>query len=110
MSGQALQDPLESIPLVLGALREALGQLQDCPYPSALLVRVEALAGLLQAAGSLPPELLTLSEHLGAFGSFLRRSLATPDTLAHLAGPTAELCLAWQITTEALAPTVDGSY
>ena len=110
MSGQALQDPLESIPLVLGALREALGELQGQGASAALLVRIEALSALLVGEGPFPAELLTLAEHLGAFGSFLRRSLATPDTLAHLAGPTAELCLAWQITTEALAPTVDGSY
>ena len=110
MSGQALREPFEGIPLVLGALREAFSQLENEGAANPLLVRIEALAALLAEGGPFPSELLTLAEHLGAFGHFLKRSLSAPETLAHLAGPTAELCLAWQITTETLSPSVDGNY
>lgn len=109
MAGQALHEPMESIPLVLGALREALGQLENQGANDRLLVRIEALAALLAGGGPFPSELLTLAEHLGAFGLFLKRSLSAPESLSHLAGPTGELCLAWQITTETLA-SVDGIY
>ena len=110
MAAQALREPLESIPLVLGALREALGELENQGANDRLMVRIEALAALLAGGGPFPEELLALAEHLGAFGRFLKRGLSAPETLAHLAGPTGELCLAWQITTETLAPSVDGTY
>ena len=110
MSGRALHEPFESIPLVLGALREALSELENQGANDALLVRIEALAALLAGGGPFPEELLALAKHLGAFGRFLKRGLSAPETLAHLAGPTGELCLAWQITTETLAPSVDGYY
>ena len=101
---------MEGIPLVLGALREALSELEKHGAADALLVRIEALAALLAGGGPFPSELLTLAEHLGAFGLFLKRSLSAPETLAHLAGPTGELCLAWQFTAETLAPSVDCFY
>ena len=110
MSGQALRDPFEGIPLVLGALREALGQLESQRPSDALLVRIEALASLLPGSAPVPEDLRDLAQHLGAFGQFLKRSLSAPETLAHLAGPTGELCLAWQITAETLAPSIDGFY
>ena len=110
MAGQALHEPMESIPLVLGALRDALGQLESQIPTDSLLVRIEALASLLPGSAPVPEHLRDLAEHLGAFGHFLKRSLAAPETLAHLARPTAELCLAWRISTEALSPRIDGTY
>lgn len=110
MAAQALREPLESIPLVLGALREALGQLESQRPSDALLVRIEALASLLPGSAPVPEDLRDLAEHLGAFGQFLKRSLSTPEALAHLARPTADLCLAWRISAEALSARIDGAY
>ena len=110
MAAQALREPLESIPLVLSALREALGQLESQKPSDALLVRIEALACLLPGSAPVPEDLRDLAEHLGAFGQFLKRSLSAPETLAHLARPTAELCLAWRISAEALSARIDGTY
>ena len=110
MAAQALREPLESIPLVLSALREALGQLESQRPSDALLVRIEALASLLPGSAPVPEDLRDLAEHLGAFGQFLKRSLSTPEALTRLAGPTAELCLAWRISAEALSARVDGTY
>jgi hypothetical protein len=110
VTAEALWEPLDRIPLVLGALREALGELQNRGATGALLVRIDALAAMLPEGGPVPANLRDLAEHLGAFGRFLQRSLATPDALASLAGPTAELCVAWKISAEALAPRSDGPY
>ncbi len=110
MAAQALREPLESIPLVLSALREALSELESQRPSDALIVRIEALASLLPGSAPVPEGLRDLAEHLGAFGRFLKRSLSTPEALAHLAGPTAELCLAWRISTESLSARIDGTY
>lgn len=103
MSARVLNNPLESVPMVLGALRDALLELQEAGSTPALLLRIEALAALLPGAGPVPMGLQELAAHLDAFGRFLERTLATPESLAQLAVPTAELCLAWQISAEALA-------
>ena len=103
MSARVLNNPLESVPLVLGALRDALLELQGAGNSPALLQRIDALAALLPGAGPVPRGLQELAAHLDAFGRFLQRTLATPESLAQLAVPTAELCLAWQISAEALA-------
>ncbi|MEY3042743.1 MAG: hypothetical protein RLZZ174_1825 [Pseudomonadota bacterium] len=103
MSGQAAQPSLETFPLVLSALRDALQGLAQGEAPEPLLRRVDALARLLcEAPTSAPPGLRLLADHLGNFGAFLLRSVREPATLAALAEPAAELCVAWAISNEAL--------
>jgi hypothetical protein len=67
------------------------------------MVRVDALARLLEVPGPVPSELQPLASHLAAFGAFLRRGALAPEELAGLAEPAGDLCLAWQVSTEALA-------
>lgn len=95
---------VSSMSLVLAALRDALRDLSRDPASEALRVRIEALALLLQQPReeTVPPALDALTLHLADFGAFLQRSLANPSALASLAGPAAELCVAWRISTEAL--------
>lgn len=92
------------MPLVLAALRDALRDLSWDPTSEALCVRIEALALLLQQPReeTVPPALDALTLHLADFGAFLQRSLANPLALASLAGPAAELCVAWRISAATL--------
>ncbi len=103
MSGEATAPSLETFPLVLGALRDALRQIAEGAVSEPLLCRVDALARLLcEAPGDAPSGLQPLAEHLGNFGAFLLRSVRAPAVLADLAEPAAELCVAWAISNEAL--------
>ena len=61
MSARVLNNPLESVPMVLGALRDALLELQEAGSTPALLLRIEALAALLPGAGPVPMGLQELA-------------------------------------------------
>ena len=105
MSGEAAAPSLDTFPLVLAALRDALRQLAQGESAEVLAPRIDALARLLcEAPVEVPPALHALADHLANFGAFLLRSVRQPSVLAGLAEPAGELCLAWSLSSEVFAP------